>query len=382
MIVFIAWSLYWIAAALRFQSPGPAPPKPDIAKLRQQADALFSAGKLLEALPLYEQLEKRDPSQAMFAERRAAGLIAKSATQPRVAEQLALEQDAYAELLRAKSLGDNSTYVVTLLEKMKQLFQPAEPSPGLSAAAQINQGRAAQAKGDYRLALQHYAAAAQADPRSYDAAVRAGEAAGYLKDTQGAGLWFNKAIAIDPRRDTAFREWGSMLLNANQFEAAKDRFISGIVAWPYALASWQGLQEWAEKTHAHLSSPRINRPLVTERFDPSAFREDGTGRSAWIPYVMARLNYRNVPNYRHTLVEEVACLKQAAEAVKAAKIPAAKVDPNLNALLVLYGDQMLEPWILLHGPDDDIVKDYPAYRDAHRDQISAYINKYDIQIRN
>jgi tetratricopeptide (TPR) repeat protein len=379
MIVFIAWSLYWLAAALRFQDTGPAPPKPDIARLRQQADALFSAGKLLEALPLYENLEKRDPSQAMFAERHAAGLIAKSATRPQVAEQLALEQDAYAELLRAKSLGDNSTYVVTLLDKLKQLFPSAESGPGLGAAAQVNQGRSAQTRGDYRMALQFYAAAAHADPRSYAAALGAAEAAKSLKDIPGAGLWFSKAVAIDSRRDTAFREWGDMLLNANQLDAARDRFISGIVAWPYSLESWQGLQEWAEKTHARLSSPRINRPPVTERFDPSAFREDGTGRSAWIPYVMARLNYRNVPHYRHTLAEEAACLKQAAEAVKAARIPAAKLDPNLNALLVLYKDQMLEPWILLHGPDDDIVKDYSAYRDAHRDQISAYINRYDIQ---
>jgi tetratricopeptide (TPR) repeat protein len=379
MIVFIAWSVYWLAATLRLQNPGSAPPKPDIAKLRQQADALFSAGKLLEALPLYENLEQRDPTQAMFAERRAAGLIAKSATTPQLAEQLALEQDAYGELLRAKSLGDNSTYVITLLEKLKQLFQPAAPAPGLNAEAQLKQGRAAQNKGDYRLALQFYTAAAQADPRSYEAALHAAEAASYLKDIPGAGAWFNKAIAIDSKRETAFREWGAMLLNANQNEAARERFIGGIVAWPYSLASWQGLQEWAEKTHARLSSPRINRPPVNERFDPSAFREDGTGRSAWIPYVMARLNYRNVPHYRHTLAEEAACLKQAAEAVKAAKIPAAKLDPNLNALMVLYADQMLEPWILLHGPDDDIVKDYPAYRDAHRDQISAYINRYDIQ---
>ncbi len=64
--------------------------------------------------------------------------------------------------------------------------------------------------------------------------------------------------------------------------------------------------------------------------------------------------------------------------MKKKNIPSDKLDPSLTVLLALDADHMLEPWILLHGADQGIAQDYPAFRAAHRDRLHAFIAQYDI----
>jgi tetratricopeptide (TPR) repeat protein len=399
MIVLSAWPVLLLAAFLRLQDTvqEPASTRPHQAQsqsaVRQKADALFLEGKLLESLPLYTTLAKDDPAEPLYAERRAAGLIAKSATRTKVPQQLALQRAAYAELMRAKALGDSSPYVLMMLEKLRQLFEGVPAADSAPAAADpvdlLKQGVTAQAKNDFQLALKCFQAAAGADPNYYDAALYAGEAQQRLGNDNAAGAWFNKAIKINPNRETAYADWGNTLLNSNQLLLARDRFIDGILAWPYARSSWDGLTRWAKMTHAEVYCPRLLRPPVEERFDPRSVSEDGTGRAAWLPYLIGRHGYEatlfhqtfpNEKQYRHSLAEEVLCLERAAEALRRENIPAAKLDPNLSTLLTLSANHMLEPFVLLHAADSGIVQDYPAYRAAHREQLRLFILQYDIHV--
>lgn len=392
--------LFAAALMTAAQERPPAPPtqQPDFETERKQADEAFRAGKALEALPLYEDLEKRDPTRAVFAERHAAGLIAKSATITDPAAHAALLRQAYDELLRAQSLGDNSQYVINQLEHFKTLFSTpaanaaAPPVANPKVLALLQQGEAAFARTDYAAALKAYTAAAEQDPKSYEAALYAGDTAFRLHDADTAGQWFAKAIAINPDLETAYRYWGDALLAANQPDAARDKFIDAVVAQPYSRSSWGGLQQWAQRTHTQLASPRIDRPqppkdAKTLDIDPALANDDGSGRSAWITYLVGRNTWRNVlfhqkfpeaTTYRHTLAEELDCLQHVIEEVKKKNIPPDKLDPSLKVLLTLDASHMLEPWILLHGADQGIAQDYPAFRAAHREQLHAFIAQYDI----
>jgi hypothetical protein len=56
--------------------------------------------------------------------------------------------------------------------------------------------------------------------------------------------------------------------------------------------------------------------------------------------------------------------------------PQQSTDESLRNVSLLAKDQMLEAYILVSAADEGIAQDYPAYRDAHRDVLHAYIEKY------
>ena len=79
-LIILASSAFPVAAVSQI-SPVPVPHHdPNFESERKQADELFLTQKPLEALPLYEDLCRQDPTIAVFAERHAAGLLAKQAT--------------------------------------------------------------------------------------------------------------------------------------------------------------------------------------------------------------------------------------------------------------------------------------------------------------
>lgn len=154
-----------MVALLKAQT-APAPIQ-DFQTERQKPNDLFLAEKTLDALPLYENLEKRDPIRAVFAERRAAGLIAQAATVTDAAQKSAILHAAYNELLRAQSLGDTSAYLSTQLDNLKALLStnaPRAPAASASengrAAALSQEAEVAFGRADYAAALRDYTAAA------------------------------------------------------------------------------------------------------------------------------------------------------------------------------------------------------------------------------
>ena len=103
-----------VSPVFRFQVASQTPPSavsqhgPNFESERKQADELFLAQKPLEALPLYEDLCRRDPAAPVFAERHGAVLLAKEATLSDSAERLKVHRQAIDELRRAQALGDNN----------------------------------------------------------------------------------------------------------------------------------------------------------------------------------------------------------------------------------------------------------------------------------
>ena len=362
-----------------------------------KANALYLAGKKLEALPLYDEITKAQPKEYLYYERLADCLAAKSLQLDEGPEAVEVRTRMKNAAKRALELGDSMEFMRLMAnsDPAKALDGVAGPSPGASL---IKEGEKAYGAGDFNKAIAKYAAALEADPHLYQAALYAGDSAYAQKDLTNAAKWFAKAIAIDPNRETAYRYWGDAILRYGEHPmAAKEKFIQAVVAEPYNRFAWQGIQQWAQAEKATIVPPKIQRPAPPQddpkkpnttniTIDPGMLDDKkNPGGFAWMMYSMVRATYRgdtykkNFPDekgYRHTLKEEDAALSVVASTVKEKKIKPAKLDESLRNLLALNDAGMLDCWILINGADQGITQDYPAYLKEHRQLLFDYLDRF------
>ena len=363
----------------------------EVQKEDLQAEALFEQQNFMGALPLFEDLHQQRPDSNVFRERLAMTLLAKASTEAPTEAEVTRER-ARKLLLDAKAAGDNSNLLQILLEK---LSTPVAASSGMQrspGAESMLKAEKAFSNGDLKKALALYKEASEADPKLYEAALFAGDTEFKRKNYDEAAIWFAKAIAINPDRETAYRYWGDTLVHSGHQKAARSKFVDAVIAEPYTKASWVGLQQWANASNARLASPPITLPKqavpdakgnVKVTIDPSTTGDPALG--AWLIYSTQPMMWRSTefkkhyPKetvYRHSLAEEAEGLRSVIAVVKEQKIPEDKLDPTLKSLIALDTDGMLECWILLNGADRGIVEDYAAYRATHRDLLHAYVDKY------
>lgn len=403
--------------SLSAQAPSPSPPKvqheANFEAERKQANDLSVAGKMLESLPLYEDLCRQDQTIAVFAERHGVGLISKAATMPDGPEKKAVSSLGMAELRRAQSLGDNSPLVQTLLSEAAKTPLGAMIS-GVSltvgythqgtpeAQAKLQQAETAFQGQDFKTAATLYEQAAALDPGWYTAPLYAGDMYFRMKDMANAAIWFQKAIDIDPDRDTAYRYWGDLLYHAGDPAKAKLKYEQAVVAEPYSRPGWAALQQWIALTHTSIAPFGITRPAFANvdgklQVDPALNVETGDGHASWSVYQQARIaqganaqmkftfasdaNGHTTPTGpRHTLAEEVASINALLADVQrkldAGTVTREKLEPSLRNLLALKKDGMLECWILVSENDAQIQFDYPDYRKQHRGLLAAYLDNY------
>jgi tetratricopeptide (TPR) repeat protein len=391
---------------------------PNFESERKQADELFLAQKPLEALPLYEDLCRQDPTVAVFAERYGAGLLAKEATLSDSAERLKVHQQAIAEFKRAQSLGDNSAFVRNVLSLEGKSFVGAIISGNPLTVGYTYQGKpdaqtvfrqaeAAFGRSDLATALQLYIQAAGLDPDWYAPILCVGDTYFRMKDGSNAGVWFAKAIAIDPDRETAYRYWGDALFRAGDRDGAREKFVESVVAEPYVNPPMSELAQWAKVTGHQIVQPAITRPDFTTpdgilRIDPSLAASTQDGRSSWIVYQQYRVAHGartlNQPivaggsdanavvtpsGYRHTIAEEHAAMRamlaEIETKLKSGSLTEDKLDPSIRNIRILEKSNVLGAWIALNAADAGIRSDYPAYRAHHREHLIDYVNHYLIQ---
>ncbi len=162
-----------------------------------KANDLYTQGKKLDALPLYEDLAKSYPKEWLYAERLAGCLLAKAIQSSDPAEVKALRTRVRDEAKRAVELGDPN-YIAQLLAQTP-IDVPTAPPPGDAGAVLLREAEKAFTAGNFALALDKYSQAANADPKLYEAPLYAGDTAYTQKDLPTAAKWFARAIAIDPR---------------------------------------------------------------------------------------------------------------------------------------------------------------------------------------
>jgi tetratricopeptide (TPR) repeat protein len=415
ILVVIVSSVFPFQVSSQTSAPAAPHHEPNFDGERKQADELFLAQKPLEALPLYEDLCRQDPTVAVFAERHGAGLLAKEATLPDAAERMKTHLAAIDEIKRAQALGDNSAYVRGVLNlEAKTLVGAVVTGIPLTvgytyrgrpdAQAVFREAEGAFGRSDWSAAAKLYIQAANLDPSWYDPALFAGDSFFRLKDGANLSIWFAKAIAIDPDRETAYRYWGDALFQANDQAGARAKFVEAVVAEPYGNPPLSELGQWAQRTGHQLVRPAITRPEFSTadgalRVDPELAASTKDGRSSWIIYQQYRVAHGarslNQPivaggsdangvvtpsGYRHTIPEEHAALRAMLADIEAKLKSGALIESNLDVSIRNIRDlekaNALGAWIAINAADAGIRSDYSDYRSNHRKHLVDYVNGY------
>jgi len=420
VLIFFAIAASVLQAQTMVQMGPPAPPGPphheaNFEAERKQADELFQAQKPLEALPLYTDLSKQDPTIAVFAERHGAGLFAKEVTIQDPAERMKVHLEGIKEIQRAQALGDNTPYVTAVLAAYAKTFLGAVLSGvpltvgytyhGKPEAQKFfQQAEAAFGRSDWMNASKLYMQAATLDPAWYDAALYVGDSYFRVKDAVNAGMWFAKAIAIDPDRETAYRYWGDAIFQSGDPTGAREKFVQAVVAEPYGKPSFAELVQWAQRSGHQIVRPTITRPeFITPdgvlKIDPVLAASTQDGRSSWILYQQYRVAHGartlNQPivagasdingvltpsGYRHTIAEEHAALRamlaDIEEKLKSGTLVEANVDASIRNIRLLEKANVLGAWVAINAADAGIHSDYAEYRAHHREHLVEYVNGY------
>ena len=369
---------------------------------RQRAVELYEANNLVAALPLLERVAAANPNDPVILSRLGFVLYANSVDVKDPALRQKMRERARTTLLRSQSLGDNSNLTRMALDAVSAPDGTQVPFSDIKTAElAIREGEAAFMRGDMDKAIAAYRRALEADPQLYDAAVYAGDAeykqANNSTDPQyrsdhfdAAGIWFAKAIAINPDRETAYRYWGDALEAQGKINEARDKFVDAIVAQPYTRNSFVGLTQWATRHKVALGHPKIEPPNSTRSengkttlsIDPKTLSSND-GSNNWLMYDLTRIawskadfskNYPEEKVYRHSLKEETAALRMVAEAaakdLKSGKVKS--LEASLDNLIKLNDAGLLEAFVLFARPDEGIVRDYVAYRRNNREKLRRY----------
>ncbi|MFI5104421.1 MAG: tetratricopeptide repeat protein, partial [Terriglobales bacterium] len=235
------------------------------------------------------------------------------------------------------------------------------------------------------------------DPKKYSAALFIGDAYFGARDFAQAGVWYERAIQLEPNRETAYRYYSDMLTKQGDMVKARSLAIQAVIAEPYNPITWRGLTQWAIANRLQVKRIRIKIPggvtrtgdkNITINIDPAQPKETS---SVWLAYGLARATWdtdkfkQQFPQetaYRHSLAEEADALTTAAtvwtEQSEGDKKPASKppADSNLLALLKLHHANLIEPYVLLDAPDEGIMQDYAAYREKNRAKLEEYLSTF------
>jgi hypothetical protein len=155
------------------------------------------------------------------------------------------------------------------------------------------------------------------------------------------------------------------------------------------------LNNWLSRNHLAYKKISIQVPQgpttgakgeTVINIDPASLGKNDGGE-AWMMYSMERALWKNEEfakqfpgekSYRHTLKEEVESLSVVvtvfAESQRKKKVK--NPDPSLVMLAQLKEEGMLEPYILLVRPDNELARDYFPYQAAHRDKLIQFVDKY------
>jgi tetratricopeptide (TPR) repeat protein len=363
---------------------------------RKKAFQLFNENKHIEALPLLEELALKSPDDREVLAALGICLVTDAGTHGDEETQKKELLRARQLLLKAKSLGQNSTVVENILQTMPEdgVLKFADSPAGQAMKA----AEAAFARRDFDEAIRNYSKVLEYEPQNYSAVLFIGDTYFAEKDWTKAGEWYQKAIDLDPNRETAHRYYADMLLKNGDVENSRKRFIQAVVAEPYNPITWRGLQYWAKMNKLELQRVHIDAPSnvsqkdeknITITIDP---KQSDESSAAWLMYGISKASWRGEEfkkhfpqekGYRHSLPEEAGALELAASAWvnandsgKKKKASSAPKDPNLALLLRLYQAKMLEPYVLLNAADEGIAQDYEGYREKNREKLEQYLSEW------
>ena len=389
----------------RAAHPEPAPPaatttaQADLAHARQ----LTLARKLAEAHPFYERSIAKDPANGEARYFYGISLLTEAAAGRDAAVIAALRTQARQQLLEAQRVGYEDPLLTQILAELQPGRPPAAPapySPNEDVASLMRAAEDAYAHGDFAKAARLHQQAFAIEPKNYIAALYCGDAYFAAKDYAAACEWFAKAVAIDPDRETAHRYWADALVHQSKIEEATAQFIDAVVAEPYNRMTRTRFHQYAQSVGLSARTESMKLPDAAVKITPGKTEiqvSSGQGGYAWAlasAWAAACSKFRaedfarqfpGEKEPRRSLPEEVTGLStmlQVAREMAAAKEGRTTPDqiaqwqPALDLLAEIQKAGLLEAFVLLERADNNIARDYAAYRAAHRDELRRYIRVY------
>ncbi len=362
----------------------------DNEQLKRKAAELVAQKKFLEALPILEKLVAAVPDNASLQFDLGSALLVKSITAVTPDEKRSYRLRARAAFIKSQSLGNNTELVRAFISSIPEDGSSgSETSKNPISNAYLAAGENEFAKNNYNKAIELYLKALDADPKNYYAALFVGDSYLQLEDFANAEVWYQKAIAIDPNIETAYRYSATPLMKQKKYDQAKERYIEAWITEPYNRFALNGLLQWGAITNTNLGHPKIEPPNVE-------FGPDGKSKStinvnplamdgslAWMAYVSTREVWRTElfrkkfpqsKEYRHSLAEEADALRAVVK--MALSLNPKQLDPQIEMIRRLDSENLLEPFILLALADKGIAEDYPDYLRVNRARLREYVNKY------
>lgn len=365
------------------------------AELKRRAAVLMKESKFTEALPVLEKIVTLDPGDGQTQFYLGFALIGQAKNTKDNAARKALRIRARNAFLKAKELKSTEVGLEAMIESLPEDGSDPEGfSANIKAHELMEEGEAlfSQGKGDE--ALKKYQQALELDPKLYHAALFSGDIYLGKQDWAQAEVWYQKAIAIDPTKETAYRYSATPLMRQRKHDAARDRYVEAFITEPYNKFARAGLIQWAQATQTNLAHPQIDIPTnitfdekgdAKINLDASALlgpKDDGS--FAWLSYGIARSSWRKekfaktFPNekvYRHSLAEEVDALRSVISMATTDK-RTKNLSPSLAKLKKLDEAGLLEAYILMARPDEGIAQDHPEYLKQNRDKLRRYMMEY------
>jgi tetratricopeptide (TPR) repeat protein len=365
------------------------------AEMKRRAATLIQQNKYTEALPLLEKIATLEPKDGETQFYLGFALIGQATNTQDNATRKALRVRARNSFIKAKQLGFTEPRLDALIMGLPEDGSDAAAySPNPQANALMEEGEALFSQGKPDEALRKYQQALELDAKLYHAALYSGDIYLQKQDFAQAETWYQRAIAIDPTKETAYRYSATPLMKQGKTDAARDRYIEAFITEPYNRFALAGLIQWSRATQTNLDHPHIDIPTDIS-FDEKGNAKinldagallSGTddGSFAWISYGVARSNWRKekfaktFPNekvYRHTLAEEADALRSVISTAVSDK-RTKTLNPSLARLKKLNEEGLLEAYLLIARADEGIAQDHPAFLKQNRDKLRRYMIDY------
>jgi tetratricopeptide (TPR) repeat protein len=364
---------------------------------RQKAVALFNQGKRLEALPLLEELARKDANDSEVLVALAASLVDHAAT---LTDPQAVAKDRFRArdlLQQAWSLGTTSPLAENLRQLLGDLPANGEIKFSSNPAVEqvMNAGEAAFARRDFDQALKDYAKALELEPTNYSAVLFTGNTYDRRDDFPKASEWYERAMRLDPNVETAYRYYADLLAKQGDMAKARAMLIRAAVAEPYNKIVWREIRAWStiNKTEFNVVFVAIPLPRNDDTVVGGTTKLPAELAAAWRTYYSVKNEWKKggrfghrfpqEGGYRHSLAEEsealmatATLLKKLAEDKKTAELVTNNTMAEL--LVKLHDADLIDPYVLFSLGDDEIAKDYSSYREKNRNKLETYMDKFAI----
>jgi tetratricopeptide (TPR) repeat protein len=348
-----------------------------------KALTLYQQQRYSEAVPYMAMLVEAAPDAAEIRFAYAVSLLGKSKQVSNTEEAKQLSAKALEQFVKAKELGHKGAeidaFISLLSGKAVARSDGGEWSPNKDANKSMVEAENYFAQSRYDEAIKRYEKALKSDPTIYRAALGGGDAFTAKGDWTNAEKWYQRAIAIDPNRETGYRYSGTPLMKQQKYDLARERYIEALITEPYNDMSRRGIGQWAQVTGAKLGHPSIPIPEVTFDLRGNAIATSASG--PWLAYIKTReawkkdrfaKSFPKEATYRHSLPEEAEALRAVISAAAEQKT----TDPQLQMLIKMDADGVLEAFILMAVADEGIAADHPEFLKNNRPKLRRYVADY------